>query len=105
MLSPPPRGTGALASLAAAVYAGRDPLGIWHKGPEHTVSRSGSQYVMNVALPLARNEDISLEQTDSGVIVHLDGHRCVLPLPREARFYEKASWAYGDGVLRVTFER
>jgi HSP20 family molecular chaperone IbpA len=60
---------------------------------------------MNVAMPFARKEEISLEQTDNGVIVHLDGHRCVLPLPREARFYENASWAYDAGVLRVTFER
>jgi arsenite-transporting ATPase len=105
MRSPPPRGTEALASLAEAVYAGRDALGVWHKGPEHTITLAGSQYVMNVALPLARKEDIRLEQTDSGVIVHLDGHRCVLPLPREARFYENASWAYSDGVLRVTLER
>jgi len=105
MRSPPPRGTEALASLADDAYAERDPLGIWHTSPEHTLTLAGSQYVMNVALPLARKEDISLEQTDSGVIVHLNGHRCVLPLPREARFYENASWAYDGGVLRVTFER
>ena len=105
MHSPPPRGTGALAALASEMYAGRDPLTVWHRAPEHTVTLAGGQYVMRVALPLARREDISLEQTDSGVIVHLDGHRCVLPLPREARFYENASWAYDDGVLSVTFER
>jgi HSP20 family molecular chaperone IbpA len=87
------------------MYAGRDPLTVWHRASEHTVTLAGGQYVMRVALPLARREDISLEQTDSGVIVHLDGHRCVLPLPREARFYENASWAYDDGVLSVTFER
>jgi hypothetical protein len=84
MRSPPPRGTEALASLAEAVYAGRDPLGVWHKGPEHTVSRAGSQYVMNVALPLALAGH-RLEQTDSGVIVHLDGPLRA-PLPRDARF-------------------
>ena len=105
MRMPSPRGTEALAAVAEDVYAGRDPIAIWHKGPEHTVSLAGSQYVMNVAMPLARKEEISLEQTDTGVIVHLDGHRCVLPLPREARFYENASWAYADGMLRVTFER
>ena len=105
MRSPAPRGLEALGALAADLYAGRDPLAVWHKGPEHTVTRAGSQYLMNVAMPFARKEEISLEQTDNGVIVHLDGHRCVLPLPREARFYENASWAYDAGVLRVTFER
>jgi arsenite-transporting ATPase len=105
MRSPAPRGLDGLRELAAEVYEGRDPLAVWHKGREHTITRTGSQYVMDVALPLARREEISLEQTDSGVIIHLDGHRCVLPLPSEARFYENASWAYEDGVLRVTFER
>lgn len=105
MRSPAPRGVDELGALAEALYVGRDALGVWHKSPEHTVVRSGSQYVMNIAMPFARREEISLEQTDSGVIVHLDGHRCVLPLPREARFYENASWTYADGILRVTFER
>ena len=103
--APPPRGLDPLAALAVDVYAGRDMLGVWHGGPEHTITLTGGQYVMSVAMPFARREDISLEQTDSGVIVHLDGHRCVLALPREARFYENASWAYEDGTLRVTFER
>ncbi len=103
--APPPRGAEPLEALAAETYAGRDPLGIWHEGPEHTITHTGSQYVMCVAMPFARREDISLEQTDGGVIVHLDGHRCVLPLPREARFYDNASWAYEGGTLRVTFER
>ena len=105
MRSPPPRGAGALAALATEMYAGRDPLAVWHPAPEHTVTLSGGQYVMRVALPFARREDISMEQTDNGVIVHLDRHRCVLPLPREARFFESASWAYDGGVLSVTFER
>ena len=103
--APPPRGLEPLAALAADVYADRDMLGVWHAGPEHTITLTGGQYVMSVAMPFARREDISLEQTDSGVIVHLDGHRCVLPLPREARFYENASWAYEGGILRVIFER
>ena len=105
MRSPPPRGIDPLGALASELYAGRDPLTVWHRWPEHTFTQAGSQYVMNVALPFARREDISLEETDSDVIVHLDGHRCVLPLPREARFYENAAWAYDDGVLKVTFER
>jgi arsenite-transporting ATPase len=103
--STPPRGPEALAALAEDVYAGRDPLGVWHKGAGHTLTRSGSEYIMTVAMPFARREDISLEQTDTSVIVHLNGYRCVLPLPSEARYYENASWAYEDGVLRVTFER
>jgi len=105
MLSPAPRGIEGLAGMAVAVHGQRDPLGVWRRGREHTFTQVGGQYVMEVALPLARREELSLEQTEDGVIVHLDGRRCVLPLPREMRFYENASWTYGDGVLRVTFER
>jgi hypothetical protein len=60
---------------------------------------------MSVPLPLATREELDLEETDSGVAVHLDGRRCVIPLPEDARYYDKASWSLEGGVLTVVFER
>jgi hypothetical protein len=46
---------------------------------------------------------LGLEQTEDSVEVHLDGRRCVLPLPSHLRYRQAQSWAYEDGELRVTF--
>jgi arsenite-transporting ATPase len=98
-------GVDALSGIADAVYDGRDPLAVLHSYGERSVSRNGSDYVMKVPLPLAVKDELDLEETDSGVAVHVDGRRCVIPLPEDARYYDKASWSLEDGVLTVVFER
>jgi hypothetical protein len=76
-----------------------------HSYGERSVSRNGSDYVMKVPLPLAVKDELDLEETDSGIAVHVDGRRCVIPLPEDARYYDKASWSLDDGVLTVVFQR
>jgi hypothetical protein len=39
------------------------------------------------------------------VAVHVNGRRCVLPLPEEARDHEAASWSFEPPVLTVIFKR
>ncbi len=100
-----PRGLDSLARLASQLYEQRDPLGELHRGPAHTFGGGDGQYRLSLALPLARRDDLTVEQTDTGVAIHLNGRRRILPLPAEARHYENASWSFEDGVLTITFER
>jgi len=99
------RGTPALLSLAGQLYAGIGPLDVLHRGRSHSFGQEDGAFVLNLALPLAKSEDLDLEQTEEGVAVHLNGRRCLLPLPAEARGHDRASWAFEDGVLKVIFER
>lgn len=99
----PPRGLGPLASLAAVAYAGRQPAGILYRGAGRAFLQVDGHHILRLSLPFARREDLGLEQTDESVEVHLDGRRCVLPLPPHLRYRQAESWAYEDGELRVTF--
>jgi arsenite-transporting ATPase len=101
----PARGTQAFEGLAARVYGPNDPLAVLHEAPARSVSKNGAGYELKIPLPLAERDQLDLEETDDGVAVHLDGRRCVLPLPDEARYYDRASWSLERGVLKVVFER
>jgi antitoxin component of MazEF toxin-antitoxin module len=100
----PQRGVGPLAGLAAA-YGDSDPRAVLHRLDQMSVSRNGASYVMAIPLPLAEAEELDLEETDDGVAVHLDGSRCLLSLPEDAKYFERASWSLEAGVLKVVFER
>ena len=69
----------------------------------HTFAKDGGKYVMSIALPFAKKEDVSLEQVGEGLEVHLDGRRCVFALPDEVRYREASSWAFEPPLLKVTF--
>lgn len=98
-----PRAPDALAALADALYGGRAPVEVLHRGPAPSFSRRDGHHVFSLALPFARREDLRLEQTDDGLAVHLFGQRCVLPLPEEVRYREAQSWSFEEQVLKVTF--
>jgi arsenite-transporting ATPase len=99
----PPRDLGALVKLAGAAYAGRQAANILHQGPGRLLLQADGRDVLRLSLPFARREDLGLEQTEDSVEVHLDGRRCVLPLPPHLRYRQAQSWAYEEGELRVTF--
>jgi arsenite-transporting ATPase len=101
----PPRGAEGLEGVGAAVYEGWDALGVLYRPATRSFSRNGAGYELLIPLPLAEREELDLEETEEGVAVHLGGRRCVLPLPEEGRYYDRASWSLDGGVLKVVFER
>ncbi len=96
-----PRGVEALMALAGEVYGDLDPAAVLHTGRAHSLVREDGRYVLNVAIPFAQREALSLEQVDEGIAVHLNGRRCVMPLPDDGYHYEAASWSFDGEVLRV----
>jgi len=101
----PANGVEVLAELAGTTYAGLDPLAVLHRSAPMSFSRNGVRHVMTVPLPLAEADELDLEETDEGVAVHVDGSRCMLSLPEDARHYDRASWSLEGGVLKVIFDR
>jgi len=101
----PAYGITALAELAQRAYGERDPLAILHRMPVRSFSRNGAGYQVSIPLPLAERDELDLEETEEGVAVHVEGRRCLLTLPDDARYYDRASWSLEEGVLKVVFER
>jgi len=55
-------------------------------------------------VPFASREELSLEQADDGIIIHLNGRRRLFPLPDEIGMREASTWSHDGRVLRVTIE-
>ena len=100
-----PTGADALAAVAAALYGKRDPAAVLHEAPSHSFEEADDGYVLTLALPFARKEDLRLEQSQDGIAVHLNGRRCILSLPEAVRYQDAASWSFDGRELTVTFAR
>jgi arsenite-transporting ATPase len=101
----PLTGVKKLGVLGEKLYTGTDSVGVLNPAPDRAFSRNGASYEMLVPLPMVDRDELELEETDEGVAVHLDGRRCLLSLPEDARYYDRASWSLEKGVLKVVFER
>ena len=97
-----PRGLDALLEMAAEVYGAHAPGAVLHEWEPRIVVHENGQYQIEVLLPYASKDDLALEQSDHGVVVHLREHRCVLPLPDEVRTWHAASWSFESPILKVT---
>ena len=97
-----PRGLDALGAMAAEVYGSHLPGDVLHEWEPRVVVHENGQNQVEMRLPYASKEDLALEQSDDGVVVHLREHRCVLPVPDEVRTWQAASWSFESPILRVT---
>jgi len=97
-----PMGVEPLLRLAGDVYQGRSG-DVLHRAAGHSFQQGESEYVMRLAVPFAEKKDLAVEQLDDGVAVHLNGRRCVLPLPPEVRFREASSWSFEPPTLKIIF--
>ncbi|HEU4758911.1 MAG TPA: ArsA-related P-loop ATPase, partial [Dehalococcoidia bacterium] len=99
----PGAGLEALRGLAAAVYGERDPAAVLYRGPAHVFAQQDGRQVLSLAVPFARREDLSLEDTDDGLVVRLGGRRRVIPLPRQAEPLAARSSSFDGQTLKVVF--
>jgi arsenite-transporting ATPase len=100
-----PHGVEDLVRLSETLYEDRMPGDILYRLPRHSFSDENSGHVMTLALPFADKKDLAVEQMDDGVAVHLNGRRCVLPLPSEIRSREATSWSFEPPTLKVVFKQ
>lgn len=105
-----PVGLDALAALAATLYGPVGPAGAAAlldpptTRPAVRVERSGAEYVLVLALPLARRSDLDLSRRGDDLVIVLGGHRRVLTLPSGLRRCRVAGATLRQGELRVRFQ-
>jgi arsenite-transporting ATPase len=105
-----PVGVTALLELADAVLGSSDPLDLGAARHDGGVRADGDRWLLDVAVPGAEAEDVTVAVTDAGdLVVDLGPHRRVIALPPVLRRCEVsgASLDLTDGgqVVRVRFDR
>jgi arsenite-transporting ATPase len=101
-----PVGMDALIDVAQQLYADAptDPLAA-PTGPELIdVERSGDEFVLSLALPLADKRAVDLVRKGDELVLTVGSHRRVLALPSALRRCTVVGAALRDGRLRVRFE-
>lgn len=99
-----PVGIESLTATGADLYGSDDPAAAPAEGgPAPAVERDGDAFVLVLALPLARREDLDLARSGDELVVTLAGHRRLWALPSVLRRCVVAGAALSDGVLRVRF--
>lgn len=99
-----PVGAQALADLAEATYGTDDALAVGGGAEPLRVERSGEEFVLSFALPLADRRDMDLARHGDDLVVTVGGHRRVVSLPSALRRCTVVGAAFRDGRLRVRFE-
>jgi arsenite-transporting ATPase len=99
-----PVGPDALVELASATYGAVDAFAQPSVEDPVQVSRSGDEFVLSLALPLADRSETDLARVGDELVVTVGGHRRVLALPSALRRCTVAGAVLRDGRLRVRFE-
>jgi arsenite-transporting ATPase len=99
-----PVGVDALAHLARQTYDGQDPLGLRTGPATLLVERSGEEFVLSFALPLANRREMDLSRHGDELVLTVAGHRRIVALPAALRRCTVVGAALRDGRLRVRFE-
>jgi arsenite/tail-anchored protein-transporting ATPase len=108
-----PVGFEALADFAAGLYGGDrghevDPFAVLlpdgPAGEPLTVERSGDEYVLSLALPLADRSQMELARSGDELVITVGSYRRILALPSALRRCTVIGAVLRDGRLRVRFE-
>ncbi len=100
-----PVGLAALTELGGLLYADADPAAEVPAGkPLVEVSRSTDGYLLTLALPLARLDEVALARSGDELVVTVGGHRRLLALPSALRRCLVVGASLADGRLTVRFE-
>jgi arsenite/tail-anchored protein-transporting ATPase len=104
-----PVGCEELAAFAAAAYSGgrripADPFALSPGEELLSVQRSGEQYVLVIALPLADRRDMDLVRKGDELVLTVGSYRRVLALPSALRRCVVAGAELRDGRLHVRFD-
>jgi arsenite-transporting ATPase len=100
-----PVGLAALTALGEGLYGDRDPGADADAAAALLdVERTPDGFVLSLALPLARREDVDLARAGDELVVTVGGHRRLLALPSALKRCTVAGATLVDSRLRVRFE-
>ncbi len=96
-------GLRALAALARVAYRKADPAAVLYQRSAKVLCSKDGDYVLSLALPFVRQEELAVERLDDALIVHLGERSRTFHLPSEVRDLDRVSSAFDGDTLRVTF--
>lgn len=99
-----PVGLEALLALGQALYGESDPVAIGDHGDLMTVSRDADGFLLSLALPLARIDDLQLARSGDDLVITVAGHRRLLSLPSALQRCDVTGARLLEGRLVVRFE-
>ncbi|HYN75575.1 MAG TPA: ArsA family ATPase [Candidatus Limnocylindria bacterium] len=99
-----PVGVSALTAFAEQAYGDADPFVVPPVEEPLLVERSGDEFVLSLALPLAERDDMELVRSGDELVVTVGSARRVLALPSALRRCTVAGAALREGRLRIRFE-
>jgi arsenite-transporting ATPase len=99
-----PVGLDALLAFADTLYGTTDPTEVVRTEELLQVSRDSDGFLLSLALPLARIEDLELARSGDDLVVTLGGHRRLLALPAALRRCTVAGARLVEARLVVRFE-
>jgi arsenite-transporting ATPase len=100
-----PVGLEGLTALGEQLYGEVDPAADAAPAAELLgLERTSDGFVLSLALPLARREEIDLARTGDELVVTVGGHRRVLALPSALKRCVVAGANLADGRLGIRFE-
>ncbi|MDX6268667.1 MAG: arsenite/tail-anchored protein-transporting ATPase [Frankiales bacterium] len=99
-----PVGLDALLAFADTLYGTSDPTDVVRTEELLQVSRDSDGFLLSLALPLARIEDLELARSGDDLVVTLGGHRRLLALPAALRRCTVAGARLVEARLVVRFE-
>ena len=100
-----PVGIEALVAFGRQLYGAADPLAAPSDGGELlTVQRDSDGFLLSLALPLARIQDVQLARHEDDLVVTVAGHRRLVSLPSALRRCTVAGARLVEGRLVVRFE-
>lgn len=99
-----PVGLAALVEVGEQLYGSGDPAAVAADRPDLLdVRPDGDDYVLSLALPLARRADVDLARAGDDLVVTVAGRRRVLALPSLLRRCTVSGASLAQGRLQVRF--
>ena len=93
-----------LAEIGEALFGDDDPTDFFYRGRPYRVRADGAGHVLEVALPFTSREDVQIDRDGDELLLHVDGLRRKIVLPRALVDTPTTSAKMEDGVLRIRFE-
>jgi arsenite-transporting ATPase len=96
-------GVDRLARVAGGMYGDRDPTDVFHREPTFEVTEDGDDYVIEIRLPFASEEQVEARQFGEQLVVQVGNQRRNYILPNFLSYYRLAESALQEGRLRARF--
>jgi len=92
-----------LKVMAEALYSGDDPTTVFFQGHVQSVRKEGEHYILTLALPFSRKEEISLIQNDDELTIQVADFRRNVILPRALRGLTVSEAKLEESKLKIKF--